>query len=53
LPENKPNRINLYEDEQDQIAIKQTDSHELKDIKGKMKIVIGKLAQAKKDKDKI
>jgi hypothetical protein len=53
--ENKPHRSNLpqkdYEDEQDLYQPRYTDNLETKELKNKMKMLVGKLANSKKEKE--
>lgn len=54
--ENKPHRINQpkdYEDEQDLYAPKYSDSAETKELKGRMRMLIGKLAASRKEKEAV
>lgn len=54
LPENKPNSSNLnrdYEDEQTYLVPKGVDSSEVRDLKGKIKLVMTKLSTVKKERD--
>ena len=52
--ENKPHRNNLpqkdYEDEQDLCIVRPSDSAETRDLRGKVKLLVGKLANVKKEK---
>ena len=52
--ENKQNHINFqkdYEDEQTSLAVKGSDSAEVRDLKNKMKLVMTKLSTVKKEKE--
>ena len=52
--ENQKFRSNLpkdYEDEQDSYIIKNTDNHETKELKSKLRMLIGKVANSKKEKE--
>ena len=54
--ENKPHRANQpkdYEDEQDLYAPKFSDSPETKDLKARMRLLIGKLAASRKEKEAV
>lgn len=53
LIENKPHNhmARDYEDEQASLALKGSDSSEVRDLKGKIKLVMTKLTSVKKEKD--
>lgn len=54
--ENKPHRSNLpkdYEDEQDLYQPRYSDSAETKDLKSRMRLLIGKLAASRKEKEAV
>lgn len=53
LIENKPhnyNHLKDYEDEQNMLMLKGSDSSEVRDLKGKIKLVMTKLTSVKKEK---
>jgi hypothetical protein len=56
-PENKPHRSNLpqkdYEDEQELTQPKHSDSGETRELKAKMKVLVGKLAASKKERETV
>ena len=55
--ENKSSKLNQvhkdYEDEQDLYQVRHGDSAELRELKGKMKVLIGKLSNGKKERDQL
>jgi FtsZ-binding cell division protein ZapB len=55
--ENRPHKNNLplkdYEDEQELYQVRHGDAPELKELKGKLRVLVSKLATGKKERDQL